>query len=441
MSKIIAYTDGACKGNGQSDSAPGGYGIHILYPDGSIKNIWGGEPSTTNNRMEMMAVITALAATPKDTLLQIWTDSTYVKDGVTRWLAGWKQKNWRKADGKPVKNLELWQKIDQLTQDRQIDWQWVKGHAGHAGNEMADKLANRGITESGEEVLPTKYQTNDQQTDQMTQDKPEQDKIIKNAKTAILMNNTEQNPDYDGDTSRVNPDFWPVLPKPTHRGQPERQLIMDTETTGKDHNNGDRIVEIGILEMIGRKLTGNTLHVYINPQKRMDDEVIGVHGITNEFVSDKPKFSEVAQAVYDFMVDSDVIAHNASFDMGFLKMEFDKVGLTDFLDRVNVIDSLAVARQIYPGQRNSLDALVKRLDIEQRDRTFHGALLDSQILADVYLKMTGGQIALAIDDSQTNSQVGEQNIQFTDLSKYAQQITISAGDATGDLSWRESVFK
>ena len=210
-------------------------------------------------------------------------------------------------------------------------------------------------------------------------------------------------PKFDGDTSRANPYFIPLLPKPIHRHESDRQLIMDTETTGLDPLKGDRIIEVGIVEMIGRKFTGEKLHVYINPQRGMDDEVIRIHGISEAFLTDKPTFDQVAQSLYNFMDGAEIIAHNATFDMNFLNMEFAKVGMNDFAERVQVTDSLVMAKQQYPGQKNTLDALVRRLNVGKQDRTFHGALLDSEILAEVYLAMTGGQVTLAIEeDTQTD---------------------------------------
>ena len=216
---------------------------------------------------------------------------------------------------------------------------------------------------------------------------------------------------------------------------------MDTETTGFDAQGGDRIVEVGIVELVGRKFTGNILHVYLNPEKTMDDEVIRVHGISNAFVSDKPKFAEVAQLIYEFMADSEIIAHNANFDMNFLNMEFDRAGLSDFSERVQVTDSLAIAKQLYPGQKNTLDALVKRLGVGKKDRTFHGALLDSEILAEVYLAMTGGQIAMAIDNHDgSNNDTNAQGGQFLNLSQYASLIQPSVSDADADAAWRTQVL-
>ncbi len=462
---IIAYTDGACKGNGQNAVSPGGYGVHLQYDTGDVRNLWGGEANTTNNRMELMAAITALQSTPAHLPIQIWTDSGYVKDGITSWISGWKNRGWKKADGKPVLNLELWQQLDALSQNRQIDWQWIKGHAGHAGNEMADKLANLGVDGQGDEFIrnPTHggeswviaqglsnfsqagsavQPMNDLAESVANHSTPPVDLPSEPSRPAPKLSdyNTEQNPDYDGDTSRANPDFWAILPRPVNKGVANRQLIMDTETTGFDDQNGDRIVEVGIIELIGRKFTGNKLHVYINPEKQMDDDVIRVHGISNEFVADKPKFAEVAQAVYDFMAGSEVIAHNAGFDMRFLDMEFKKAGLPNFLEEIQVTDSLAMARQMYPGQKNTLDALVARLGVGQKDRTFHGALLDSEILAEVYLAMTAGQMSLAMDDDG-GADAGDQELHFHNLSNLANLLVASQADSDADSAWRAEVLK
>lgn len=249
-----------------------------------------------------------------------------------------------------------------------------------------------------------------------------------------------QNPDYDGNTQRANGDFWAILPAPNNYGSRARQLIMDTETTGFEDQGGDRIVEVGIVEMVDRKFTGNKLHVYINPEREMDDEVIRVHGISNEFLLDKPKFADVAQQIYDFMIGSEVIAHNAAFDMRFLKMEFDKVGLTDFLDRIQTTDSLAIAKELYPGQKNSLDALVRRLDVGNQDRTFHGALLDSEILAEVYLAMTGGQMAIKMEYGDDHADAMSSATGFQDLSDLASLLCTSVSDMDADSTWRSTVL-
>ncbi|MFA9485342.1 MULTISPECIES: DNA polymerase III subunit epsilon [unclassified Moraxella] len=452
---IVAYTDGACKGNGKQGASAGGFGAHILYPNGDILNIWGGESDTTNNRMELMAAIVALKRTPFKMPIQIWTDSGYVKDGITKWIFNWKNNGWKKADKKPVLNVELWQELDQLTQGRSIDWQWIKGHAGHAGNEMADTLANQGVLGAGESFIA--HDGNDNQNNNN-----DNDSTVGQKNTHIADNNNQsadnaddrssaslgftispddnQNPNYDGNTRRVNPDFWAILPKPVNRGVSNRQLIMDTETTGFDDRGGDRIVEVGIVEMVGRRFTGNKLHVYINPDKVMDEEVIRVHGIANEFLVDKPKFADVAHAIYEFMVDSEIIAHNASFDMRFLNMEFAKVGLSDFHERVKVTDSLAIAKELYPGQKNSLDALVRRLDVGKQDRTFHGALLDSEILAEVYLAMTGGQIAMHMEYTDDDGSGLTAASGFSSLAEFATMLKASVSDESADQAWRESVL-
>lgn len=444
---IIAYTDGACKGNGKQSASAGGFGAHIIHPNGDIHNIWGGESDTTNNRMELLGAITALKKTPADIPIQIWTDSGYVKDGITKWIHNWKNNGWRKADKKPVLNFTLWKELDILTQDRLIDWQWIKGHAGHTGNEMADYLANQGVISAGEEFISheTINDNAKNNTDKTIPIKPinQTDKnpitTMQNHSFKVSPNNN-QNPNYDGNTQRANNDFWAILPKPHSYGTRTRQLIMDTETTGFEDQGGDRIVEVGIVEMVDRKFTGNKLHVYINPEKQMNEEVIRVHGISNEFLLDKPKFADVAQQIYDFMVGSEVIAHNAAFDMRFLKMEFDKVGLTDFLESIHITDSLTIAKDLYPGQKNSLDALVRRLDVGKQDRTFHGALLDSEILAEVYLAMTGGQIAIKMEYSDDNKESASNASGFQDLSDLSHLLLTSASDIDADSAWRSSVL-
>lgn len=242
--------------------------------------------------------------------------------------------------------------------------------------------------------------------------------------------------EFDGDTSRANLHFKPLLPEPINKEHPGRQLLMDTETTGFDALKGDRIIEVGIVELVNRKFTGEKLHVYINPERGMDEDVIRVHGISEAFLEDKPKFKEVAQPLYDFMVGAEVIAHNAQFDMSFLSMEFDKVGLTDFVDKIKVTDSLDLAKKQYPGQKNSLDALVRRLNVGKVDRTFHGALLDSEILAEVYLAMTGGQVALAIDEElQTD---GESS--HADFSHLASQLLTAQSTFSDHVNWVASLL-
>lgn len=566
----IAFTDGACKGN----PGAGGWGSYLVFADGQTQAWCGGDKATTNNRMELMGAIYALKNSPIDTPLEIWTDSSYVKNGITQWIDGWKKKGWKTASKKPVANQDLWQQLDKLRQSRPVSWHWVKGHAGHEGNEKADELANLGVervleghaepflsessaaldnshpelspeetalkkntsmteSEVGSTSSPADNQssipdddwldndplglgfsedltdgdadsesyyyndtpTSDSRDDTATVNElsapysaievnnsvkhhddsasalsppsPSSPSIAqpKNSSTtpqinsdfmtsntaAPAVNSTEvptmgeqtssselsQKPSFDGDTSRANPHFVPLLPEPIHRGSNARQLIMDTETTGLDAMKGDRIIEVGIVEMIGRKFTGEKLHVYINPERGMDEDAIRIHGISEAFLKDKPKFAEVAQQLFDFMAGAEVIAHNAPFDMGFLTMEFDRVGLKGFADTVQVTDSLVMAKQQYPGQRNTLDALVKRLNVGKQDRTFHGALLDAEILAEVYLAMTGGQVALAIDE-ETHSEGGGTHARFDHL---ATKLVASPQDSAAHQAWLTSLTK
>lgn len=178
-----------------------------------------------------------------------------------------------------------------------------------------------------------------------------------------------------------------------------RQIILDTETTGFEPHNGDRIIEIGAVEMFKRRLTHNNYHQYIYPERTVPQEAIEVHGITDEFLKDKPVFAKIADEFMEFVAGAELIIHNAPFDVGFINHELsllpgNKWGKIE--DHCVITDSLKMARKTYPGQRNSLDALCKRLGIDNSNRTLHGALLDSEILADVYLTMTGGQTDLML---------------------------------------------
>lgn len=179
----------------------------------------------------------------------------------------------------------------------------------------------------------------------------------------------------------------------------ERQIVLDTETTGLDPKQGHRIIEVGCVELVNRKLTGNNFHVYINPQREVEQGAIEVHGITNEFLADKPFFHDVAEDLMSYLKNSELIIHNAPFDVGFLNAEYQKLdGMYSKIAEVcKVFDTLQHARKMFPGQRNDLDSLCRRYEIDNSHRELHGALLDAEILADVYLLMTGGQTSMLLD--------------------------------------------
>src|SRR3989338_1925254 len=178
-----------------------------------------------------------------------------------------------------------------------------------------------------------------------------------------------------------------------------RSVVLDTETTGMPVADGHRIIEIGCVELMGRRLTGRHFHVYLQPDRESDEGAIAVHGITNEFLADKPRFREVADEFFEFIKDAQLIIHNAAFDIGFINNEFALLGQqarADITEHCSVLDTLLMARERHPGQRNNLDALCKRYGVDNSGRELHGALLDAEILADVYLTMTGGQTSLSL---------------------------------------------
>jgi DNA polymerase-3 subunit epsilon len=177
-----------------------------------------------------------------------------------------------------------------------------------------------------------------------------------------------------------------------------RQIVLDTETTGLEPEQGHRIIEIGAVELLDRRRTGEHFHCYLNPERDIEEGALEVHGISSEFLSDKPLFADIAADFLEFIGDAELIIHNAPFDLGFLDYEFSLLGRAarQFSAGVQVIDSLVVARDLRPGQRNSLDALCRAYEIDNSSRTLHGALLDAEILADVYLAMTGGQVSLGL---------------------------------------------
>ena len=177
-----------------------------------------------------------------------------------------------------------------------------------------------------------------------------------------------------------------------------RQIVLDTETTGLSADNGDRIIEIGCVELLNRKLTGNNLHFYVNPERDSHEDALKVHGISNEFLRDKPKFAAIADELLEYLRDAELIIHNAPFDISFLNKELERLGRPSIKTVIGeVTDSLVMAKEMFPGKRNGLDALCDRLGVDNSGRTLHGALLDAELLADVYINMTRGQDALLMD--------------------------------------------
>lgn len=183
-----------------------------------------------------------------------------------------------------------------------------------------------------------------------------------------------------------------------------RQIFLDTETTGLSPEAGDRVVEIGCVEMLNRRLSGRNLHFYLNPERASHEDALKVHGLTEEFLSDKPLFAHVVDEFLAFVEGAEIIIHNAAFDLGFLNEELRRIGRPKLHTSVGQItDSLAIARDIFPGKANSLDALCKRLEVDATGRTLHGALLDAGLLAEVYIRMTRGQNSLVVDDEQADA--------------------------------------
>ena len=175
-----------------------------------------------------------------------------------------------------------------------------------------------------------------------------------------------------------------------------RSVVLDTETTGLNAGLGDRIIELGCIEVLNRRLTGNHFHRYLNPERESEVGALKVHGITGEFLQDKPKFREIAAEFLDYIHDAELVIHNAAFDLEFLNLELGRLGLPP-IDGASVVDTLKLARELHPGKKNSLDALCERYQVDHAHRTLHGALLDAALLAEVYLAMTRGQDSLAID--------------------------------------------
>ncbi|HMN94455.1 MAG TPA: DNA polymerase III subunit epsilon [Hydrogenophaga sp.] len=203
-----------------------------------------------------------------------------------------------------------------------------------------------------------------------------------------------------------------------------RQIVLDTETTGLSAENGDRIIEIGCVELLHRKLTGHNLHHYINPERDSHEDALKVHGISNEFLRDKPRFSQIADELLAYLEGAELIIHNAPFDIGFLNKELELLGRPPITSVVSgVIDSLVMAKEQFPGKRNGLDALCDRLGVDNSGRTLHGALLDAELLADVYINMTRGQDALIMDMDAAEGQGGETLL--LDLSRFELPVLLA----------------
>jgi len=203
-----------------------------------------------------------------------------------------------------------------------------------------------------------------------------------------------------------------------------RQIVLDTETTGLSAENGDRIIEIGCVELLHRKLTGYNLHHYVNPERDSHEDALKVHGISNEFLRDKPRFAQIADELLAYLEGAELVIHNASFDIAFLNKELQLLGRPPVTSVVSgVIDTLSMAKEMFPGKRNGLDALCDRLGVDNSGRTLHGALLDAELLADVYINMTRGQDALIMEMDVSDGQNGE--VVALDLSRFELPVLLA----------------
>jgi DNA polymerase-3 subunit epsilon len=207
-----------------------------------------------------------------------------------------------------------------------------------------------------------------------------------------------------------------------------RQIFLDTETTGLSAADGDRIIEIGCIEMVNRRLTGRTLHHYVNPERSSHPDAVKVHGLTDEFLADKPVFAAIVDEVIEFLEGAEIIIHNAAFDVGFLNEELRRLNRPRITEIVaEVTDSLTMARELFPGKANSLDALCRRLEVDNTNRTLHGALLDAGLLAEVYIRLTRGQNSLVIDEDSGSSEEGLA-LERIDLSGYELPVLQASPD-------------
>lgn len=216
-----------------------------------------------------------------------------------------------------------------------------------------------------------------------------------------------------------------------------RQIFLDTETTGLSADNGDRLVEIGLIEMVDRRLTGATRHWYLNPERASHPDALRVHGLTEQFLADKPKFAEIADELLAFVAEAELVIHNASFDLGFLDAELARLGQPPLRQAADgVRDTLLMAREMFPGKSNSLDALCKRLEVDNSSRTLHGALLDAGLLAEVYIRLTRGQDSLVIDGSEGEG--GTHVVVAIDLSQFVLPVLCATDD---ELAAHEGVLR
>ncbi|RZJ08285.1 MAG: DNA polymerase III subunit epsilon, partial [Rubrivivax sp.] len=209
-----------------------------------------------------------------------------------------------------------------------------------------------------------------------------------------------------------------------------RQIFFDTETTGLEADKGDRIIEVGCVEMVNRQLTGNNLHLYINPERASHEDALKVHGLTEAFLSDKPRFHEIVDQLLGFVAGAELVIHNAPFDVGFVNAELRRLKRGVLTDHVGgVRDTLLMARDLFPGKANSLDALCRRLEVDNTKRVLHGALLDAELLADVYIRLTRGQDALLMDEhGDATGGDAHASVEAVDLSRFELPVLLASDD-------------
>jgi len=223
-----------------------------------------------------------------------------------------------------------------------------------------------------------------------------------------------------------------------------RQVVLDTETTGLDPAQGHRVIEIGCVEIENRRLTGRHFHCYINPDREIDEGAQAVHGISTEFLADKPRFAQISEDFLRFVSGAELVIHNAPFDVGFLNAELSllKTGAAVLEAQCSIIDTLVMARKKHPGQRNSLDALCKRYEVDNSQRELHGALLDAEILADVYLRMTGGQTTLGLGTEEESAQRAEASVRRIEIARGVLTVSrVSAGELEAHQRFLERINK